>query len=40
MKLSELDLPLVKEYLRQDRDEDDRLLKLQNLMFVIIQVNA
>lgn len=27
MKLSELDLPLVKEYLRQDRDEDDRLIQ-------------
>lgn len=27
MKLSELDLPLVKEYLRQDRDEDDRLIR-------------
>ena len=26
MKLSELDLPLVKEYLRQDGDEDDRLI--------------
>lgn len=27
MKLSELDLPLVKEYLRQDGDEDDRLIQ-------------
>lgn len=27
MKLSELDLPLVKEYLRQDGDEDDRLIE-------------
>lgn len=26
MKLSELDLSLVKEYLRQDGDEDDRLI--------------
>lgn len=26
MKLSELDLPVVKEYLRQDGDEDDRLI--------------
>ena len=26
MKLSELDLALVKEYLRQDGDEDDRLI--------------
>ena len=27
MKLSELDLSLVKEYLRQDGDEDDRLIQ-------------
>ncbi len=27
MKLSELDLPLLKEYLRQDGDEDDRLIQ-------------
>lgn len=27
MKLSELDLPLVKEYLRQDGEEDDRLIE-------------
>lgn len=26
MKLSELDLPVVKGYLRQDGDEDDRLI--------------
>ena len=26
MKLSEIDLSLVKEYLRQDGDEDDRLI--------------
>ena len=26
MKLSELDLLLVKDYLRQDGDEDDRLI--------------
>ena len=26
MKLSEIDVPLVKEYLRQDGDEDDRLI--------------
>ena len=26
MKLSELDVPFVKEYLRQDGDEDDRLI--------------
>lgn len=26
MKLSELDLSVVKEYLRQDGDEDDRLI--------------
>lgn len=27
MKLSEVALPLVKEYLRQDGDEDDRLIE-------------
>ncbi len=26
MKLSEIDVPFVKEYLRQDGDEDDRLI--------------
>lgn len=26
MKLSEIDVPFVKEYLRQDCDEDDRLI--------------
>ncbi|MGL4735884.1 MAG: head-tail connector protein [Cellulosilyticaceae bacterium] len=27
MKLSEITLPIVKEYLRQDGDEDDRLIE-------------
>ena len=27
MKLSEIDVPFVKEYLRQDGDEDDRLIE-------------
>lgn len=27
MKLSEVDLTIVKEYLRQDSDEDDRLIE-------------
>ena len=26
MKLSEIDVPFVKEYLRQDSDEDDKLI--------------
>ena len=26
MKLSEIDVPFVKEYLRQDDDEDDKLI--------------
>lgn len=26
MKLSEIDVPFVKEYLRQDGDEDDKLI--------------
>lgn len=26
MKLSEIDVPFVKEYLRQDNDEDDKLI--------------
>ena len=26
MKISEIDLPFVKEYLRQDGDEDDKLI--------------
>lgn len=26
MKLSEIDVPFVKEYLRQDGDEDDRII--------------
>lgn len=28
MKLSEVDLTIVKEYLRQDSDEDDRLIEV------------
>jgi uncharacterized phage protein (predicted DNA packaging) len=28
MKLSEVTLPVVKEYLRQDGDEDDRLIEV------------
>lgn len=28
MKLSELDLPLVKDYLRQDGNEDDKLIQV------------
>lgn len=28
MRLSEIDLDLVKEYLRQDGDDDDRLIQL------------
>lgn len=27
MKLSEIDVPFVKEYLRQDGDEDDKLIE-------------
>ena len=27
MKLSEIDVPFVKEYLRQDGDEDDKLIR-------------
>lgn len=28
MKLSEIDVPFVKEYLRQDGDEDDKLIEV------------
>ena len=28
MKLSEIDVPFVKEYLRQDSDEDDKLIEV------------